>query len=73
MICPYKDCAKAIAVNAIDSHFRYEHKKVACITTSLEARNGLNLSLGDIKYHETLCIILINLMEDEEKCSPEAK
>lgn len=64
--CPHKDCNRTIAVSSLDSHFRYEHKYVAFIDTHLEARNGLEFFIDDVKLNEILCVVIINIMDKAE-------
>ncbi|KAI4464351.1 hypothetical protein MML48_3g00009141 [Holotrichia oblita] len=64
--CPHKDCNRTIAVSSLDSHFRYEHKYVAFIDTHLEARNGLEFFVDDVKLNEILCVVIINIMDKAE-------
>lgn len=50
-------------MSSLDSHFRYEHKYVAFIDTHLEARNGLEFFIDDVKLNEILCVVVINIID----------
>ncbi|KAF2881413.1 hypothetical protein ILUMI_24753 [Ignelater luminosus] len=65
--CPYPGCEKTIAITAVDGHFKYEHKFVACISTCFDTRNGLEFNPHDVKYNEKLCIVLINIVDEEDQ------
>lgn len=65
IICPYKNCRKAIAVASMEHHFAHEHKRVPLIKTQLDARNGLDLYLDDVHYSERLCLVLINVIDKD--------
>ncbi|GJQ86698.1 hypothetical protein Trydic_g14774 [Trypoxylus dichotomus] len=64
--CPHKDCHRTIAVSSLDSHFRYDHKYVAFIDTHLEARNGLEFFVDDVKLNEILCVVIINIIDKSD-------
>lgn len=65
--CPYPGCEKTIAITAVDGHFKYEHKFVACISTCFDTRNGLEFNPYDVKYNEKLSIVLINITDEVDQ------
>lgn len=74
IVCPYKSCKKAIAVGQMEDHFLHEHNNVTLIKTQFDARNGLDLHVNDIRYNERICLVLINIInEDNVNVYPIAK
>lgn len=61
--CPHRDCNRSIAVTSLDSHFFYEHSNISFITTTLDARNGVDLVLREID--ETLCIVVVKVVDEK--------
>ncbi|KAF5288922.1 hypothetical protein FQA39_LY03801 [Lamprigera yunnana] len=64
--CPYPGCGKTIAVNAVDKHFKYEHKLITSITTQYEARNELKINPSYLKTNQSTCIILVNIIDNSD-------
>lgn len=65
--CPYIRCNRTIAVSSVHSHFKYEHKHVPVLSTTLGARNELELDPYTLEINHPTCIVLITFPQKHEK------
>ncbi|XP_031345258.1 uncharacterized protein LOC116172228 [Photinus pyralis] len=67
--CPCVRCHRTIAVSSVHSHFKYEHKHVPILSTTLGARNELELNPYTLEINHPTCIVLITLPQKLEKAA----
>ncbi|XP_044263701.1 uncharacterized protein LOC123010691 [Tribolium madens] len=65
--CPHVDCNRYVSIYDLNAHFQHEHMEVPITETALDARNPLTFQPTDIRYGVKQCLILLNVIPQNEE------
>ncbi|EFA07351.1 uncharacterized protein LOC103314849 [Tribolium castaneum] len=64
--CPHIHCNRYVSIYDLNAHFQHEHMEVPIAETALDARNPLTFHPKDIRYGVKQCLILLNVVPQND-------